>query len=840
MKFSLIIIILISPFLFAQTGEITGRITDGNNPVPSVNILILNTGFGTVTDHEGKYRLKGIPQGKQTIRYSSVGYKTETRDVNILPGKIIEINITLEETVIEVGEVRVTGMKKQEQRDTRTSLIDLSPRSAKILPGAGEDVMRTLQSLPGVLAPNDFSSQLIIRGSGPDQNLIIMDDVEIFNPYRLYGVISMFNPDAVEDVNLITGGFPARYGDRLSAVLDVTNKEGNDAKAISGSLNASIIDANLVLEGKNPFSLKGSWMFNSRRTYYDLIIEPFVKNAGLVDQNVNFPNFYDFQTKIAIGPYNGNKFLINGIYSRDGVDIVSAKQRKTADSIGVSNVTLNNVASVAWHFTPDTKFLNKIIGSYYTNNGAAALNSEVLDPSLNREDFKHIISDTLAPYLLYFKFNTDFTFEKYALDDHATYLWGDNIFEAGAGVDFLRTIIDFRFNIDPELKAFFSSNPQFRAVLTDLKDTRDDKRYHAYVQNNFSVNKKLYFQPGLRFDYYDILRKAYVAPRMSMSYALDDLTTLRAVWGIYYQSPGYEKLRDENVLYDLSDVYTRNLKAEQAVHYILGIERWLDAEWSIKLEGYYKDFNNLIVQKIVQGVKYETSPIPGEDPRYPSGWTQPVTVEGDSLTQIPVNNAGGSAYGIEIFLAKKNLSPDDRLSGWISYAYSDARRIEAGSTLPFRFDQRHTVNIVLNYQLTRWLDVGLRWQYGSGFPISLPSGVKPRIVLMDENGDGIPETPVIATRTPFAGGTGEVIYDVDYNNQRFNSRKPAYHRLDVRFTAVTNFWNLNWSFYLDVINAYNRPNVVGYDYYINYDLTLGRDTSTMFPIIPTLGFSVKF
>ncbi len=472
--------------------------------------------------------------------------------------------------------------------------------------------------------------------------------------------------------------------------------------------------------------------------------------------------------------------------------------------------------------------------------GRLLLNSEILDPSLNREEFKHIISDTLAPYLLYFKFNTDFTFQKYALDDHATYLWGDNIFEAGAGVDFLRTIIDFRFNIDPELKAFFSSNPQFRAVLTDLKDTRDDKRYHAYVQNNFSINKRLYLQPGLRFDYYDILQKAYVAPRMSMSYALDDLTTLRAVWGIYYQSPGYEKLRDENVLYDLSDVYTHDLKAEQAVHYILGIEHWLDAEWSIKLEGYYKDFNNLIVQKVLPGVRYETSPVPGKDPRYPSGWTQPITVEGDSLTQIPVNNAGGSAYGVEVFLAKKNLSADDRLSGWISYAYSDAKRVEDGSTLPFRFDQRHTVNIVLNYQLTRWLDVGLRWQYGSGFPISLPAGVKPRIVLMDENGDGIPETPVIATRTPYAGGTGEVIYDVDYNNQRLNSRKPAYHRLDVRLTAVTNFWSLNWSFYLDVINAYNRANVVGYDYYVKDNLTLGRDKSTMFPIIPTLGFSVKF
>jgi hypothetical protein len=119
----------------------------------------------------------------------------------------------------------------------------------------------------------------------------------------------MFNPDAVSDVNLISGGFPAKYGDRLSAVLDVTNREGDRTKNLKGNINASIIDANIVLEGKNPFNIKGSWLFNSRRTYYDLIIEPFVKKAGLVDQNTSFPNFYDFQTKLVFGPFNGSKFL---------------------------------------------------------------------------------------------------------------------------------------------------------------------------------------------------------------------------------------------------------------------------------------------------------------------------------------------------------------------------------------------------------------------------------------------------------------------------------------------------------------------------------------------------
>jgi len=182
------------------------------------------------------------------------------------------------------------------------------------LPGAAEDVFRTLQSLPGVLAPNDFSSQLIVRGSGPDQNLIILDDVEVFNPYRLYGVVSMFNPDAVDNVNLISGGFPAKYGDRLSAVLDVTNKEGTTTKALAGNVNISIVDANLVLEGRNPFNLRGSWLFNTRRTYYDLIIEPFVKSAGLVDDNTSFPNFYDLRENLSLVLTTGISFCSMEFY----------------------------------------------------------------------------------------------------------------------------------------------------------------------------------------------------------------------------------------------------------------------------------------------------------------------------------------------------------------------------------------------------------------------------------------------------------------------------------------------------------------------------------------------
>lgn len=841
MKLLLILFLSVSGMSLSQTGSVVGKVTEERSPIPSVNILIVGENIGTASDINGNYSIKSIPAGEYELRFSMVGYETKFVDLTIVPNKTIELNVEMKSKMIEIGEVQVTGLKQQELSDTRTSLLDLDPKNAKILPGAGEDVLRTLQALPGVLAPNDFSSQLIVRGSGPDQNLIIMDNIEIFNPYRLYGVISMFNPDAVSDVNLISGGFPARYGDRLSAVLDVTNREGDSKKYFSGNINASIIDANIVLEGKNPFNLNGSWLFNSRRTYYDLIIEPFVKNAGLVDENVTFPNFYDFQTKLVIGPYNGHKLLLNGIYSRDGVDVLSAKNRKTADSIDVYNVTKNDVLGLSWHYAPSKNLLNKFIISWYRNSGATNFDSQILDPSLNREDFKEVIPDTLAPYLLNFKFDADFAFRKYSIDDRFTYLWGDNVFEAGAGADFMQTIVNFNFRLDPELEAILSTNPNFRAVLGDLTNTRNYNRYRVFAQNTFKINEKLFLQPSLRFDYYDILDKAYVAPRISLSYALDDITTLRAVFGLYFQSPGYEKIVDQGVLFDFADRYTKQLSAENALHYVLGIERWLSSEWSLRLEGYYKSFNNLLTQKRIIGTRYFTEQIPGTDPKYISGWTRPVSVRGDSITQIPTNGSYGESYGLEFFLSKKNIMNESRFSGWISYSLAWADRFEESEKLPFRFDQRHTVNIVLNYQINSWLDLGIRWQYGSGFPFSDPLGIKPRIILADNDLDGRPETPVIATRTNSLNpNEQEVIYDIDFGENKFNARKPAYHRLDLRLTALAEFWNLNWAFYLDVINAYNRSNVIAYDYYVNNDLTLGKEANTMFPIIPTLGFSVKF
>jgi len=835
-------ILLLSIVVYGQNGSLKGYVNDGKEPIPFVNIIIQNSNIGTSTDSDGYFFLENLTPQKYKLKISSVGFKTKLIDVQVFPNKTTEIKITLDEEIIEIDQVEVIGDKTQKQEDTRTSLIDLNPQNAKMQAGAIEDVLRTLQSMPGVLAPNDFSSQLIIRGSGPDENLIIIDDIEVFNPYRLYGSISMFNPDAVSNINLITGGFPAKYGDRLSAVLDVTNKEGRSNINFGGKISASILDANVILEGKNPFNIKGSWIVNSRRTYYDLIIEPFVKNAGLVDENVTFPNFYDVQSKIVFGPFDGHKFLFNFIFSEDGVDLVSAKDRKTPDSIAVYNTTKNNVLNFTWQYSPNENLLNKLIFSRYSNDGLANFQSKVLDPSLNRDEFDDVISDTLSPYLLGADMNTDFLFRKYSIDDKLTFVWKKNTLETGFGVDFLETTLNFNFILDPQLEAIFNANPNSFAMLDDIEDIKRYNKYKFFIQNNFKISNKFNLHPGLRIDYYGILKDYYISPRFSFSFAFDDVTTFRGAWGIYYQSPGYEKLWDQNAFYDFNGENVIGLKPEKSIHYILGIERWISNEWNLRLETYYKDYSDLIIQKSVIGSKYFIEMIPGENPRYSSGWTQPILITSDSLTQIPINASDGESYGIEILIGKRNLYKNSRLNGWVSYAYAIANRTQREETYPFAFDQKHTINVVLNYKISDKWDFGLRWQYGSGFPFSEPLGITPRIILSDTNGDFIPETPTIATRKSFSNpNSNEVIFDLVYDDRgKFNSRRPDYHRLDIRFSYNTKLWNLDWIFYLDVMNVYNHKNIISYDYFIDENLILKREATAMIPILPTFGFNVKF
>ncbi|MBE0557659.1 MAG: TonB-dependent receptor, partial [Proteobacteria bacterium] len=426
---------------------------------------------------------------------------------------------------------------------------------------------------------------------------------------------------------------------------------------------------------------------------------------------------------------------------------------------------------------------------------------------------------------------SQYELQKNSFKQEFLYRRRSHLIEAGFGADFLTTVLRWNITLDSTLQAIIDDRGG--SILTKLDETARYNRYHAYVQDRIQFGRRLYIEPGLRYDYYDVLAKTYLSPRIHASYALDEITTLRAGLGRYYQSPGYEKLVDQQRrgFVQLTDEALGRLEAEQATHVVAGFDRWITEGIQVRTDAYFKRFQNLIGPRVVTGTRYETVQIPGSDPRDPAGWSAPASAVADSTTTIPDNNSYGSAYGFEILVEKRRTSASSRLYGWASYALAWANRNERGRAIPFDFDQRHSVNLVLNYRLWEWFDIGVTWRYGSNFPYTPALGVKPRIVTSDDG------TPEIQTDV-----SGSVIFDVDRGDfENVNTaRKPAYHRLDVRFTAYTTLFGLDASFYLDVINAYNRSNVLTYNYYITDSVTLGSRPTTMFPILPTLGMSLRF
>lgn len=827
-----------SNFTWSQEGQSLGSIagvivaTETGQALPYASVMIVDTKLRLVADEKGMFRFPSVSAGAYSIVVNLVGYHdTQVEGIIVKPGKETELKIQLSESTIPLAEVQVTGERARRLEDVRASVLSVSPVRTKTLAGVGEDVLRTLQAYPGVLSPSDFTSQLVVRGSGPDQNLIVMDDIEIFNPYRLYGLISMFNPETVADINLITGGFPTRYGDRLSAVLDVTNREGDRSAPLRGSLNASITNANVVLNGHAPFGVDGSYVLSARRTYYDLILGPIAKSAGLVQGDVAFPNFSDVQAKFVMTPFAGHKFIATGIISKDGVDLITGSDSDMPDSLRVVDDTRNDVVGIAWHYLPSTQFFSRLTTSWYRNAGTTEFGGEFVDPSLDRTIYENG-GDTTGIRFFTVEFDSRYVFRKYSVKEELTWALEGHTLEAGASVDFLKTQLIWHFRPDDV----------FRSILTvrgiafeeEFLQTKEYNRYGVYLQDKVKVSGTFSLQPGLRFDHFEILGKSYLQPRFNLLFSLDPVTTLRGAWGIYYQSPGYEKLLDQNSFLDLTNSAVGTLKAEKATHYVLGVERWLDPEWQIRLEAYYKRFDDVIVQRYMPGTVIKTSPIPGGDIRRRSGWTTPIATQEDSPTTDPSNEATGRAIGFEVLLEKKNKSQDSRLSGWISYALASAERVRDGITTPFRFDQLHTLNVVLDYKISSWLEAGIRWRYGTNFPYTPPIGISPRIVNVSRGGvraDSIQVDP-----------NGNVIFDIDRGREenKNSARFSPYHRLDVRLTAHADYWGWDWSFYLDVINAYNHKNVLNYRFFINDDLTVGRSPTHMLPILPTLGVSVRF
>jgi len=809
-------------------GAIAGRVTiDAQQPAPGANVVLLDTRLGASTYEDGTFLIASVPPGRYKLQVRLVGYdQGEISIVTVSSGDTVRINVALRQSAVEMNPVVVTGTRRQAAEDTRSSVSSISPRESKFLPGAAEDVLRSLQALPGVTSVSDFSSQLVVRGSGPDQNLIMIDDFEVLNPYRLYGFVSMFNPETVSDISLQTGGFAALYGDRLSAVLDVRNREGRSDVPVAGKINISLTNMNLIFEGGLPFS-SGSYIFSARRTYYDLILGPVLTSAKILQGDVALPNFRDFQGKIALPLGGSHKLLLNAFTSRDGVDLVSGAERNRPDSVNLLDVSLNTLVGATWQFNPAKNLIAQTQLSWYRNKGTGEFDGTFVDPSQNNGDLQR--ADTLGIRFVKFGVTYDFIYEKFSLGHRLSWNTGVNTIETGFGIDRLRTDYIRYFEIDQVFKDFLRARGQ--VIPTDATESVWYTRYNVYLQDRIALGERLFVQPGIRLDVYPSLREQmYLSPRVNVSYKLDDLSTLRAAYGTYYQSPGMEKQDFRNRLLFSESAFS-TIVAEHAHHFVVGYDRMVTPEWQFKVESYYKDFNENIEPEKLQGSAWLVEQT-GKDVFSRAGWTAPVAVQGDSLTPWPVNDGTGFSYGFELMFQKIRTLPGDPFTGWISYALSYAERERDGIRSPFMFDQRHAVNVVGNYRFAERWDVGLRFTLRSGRPFIRALDVKPRVVFQKVNGVDVPVVQI--------DPNGRVILDPLYEQYTLTGRLNLYHSLDIRLTTYPQWWGLQWSFYLDVQNVYNRDNQQQMRYFVGDRGTLEERPVYGIPIFPSLGMSLIF
>jgi hypothetical protein len=730
-----------------QSAAVSGFVRDAANgePLAYCNVYLDGTEYGAASSEKGYYYIGHVPAGTYTLAVSFVGYKTTKRSITVADGQSLRQDVELAHGSIEVGEVKVTAERSRFEREVEVSAVRLDPKRLSFLPkiGGEVDIFRTIQSLPGVIATSDFSNKLYIRGGSPDQNLILLDGITVYNPSHLFGMFSPFISDAVSDITLLAGGFPAKYGGRLSSVLDVATREGN-SKQYTGSGSASVVAAQGLVEGPLP---RGSFLVAGRRTYLpDLLLSAFgVDGVGYY--------FYDLMGKANYAPWQDGKFTLAGIMAEDVLNFWDPENR---DALDAKLTWGNRGVSLRWNqvFTP--VLYGEVVGAW----------------SNFRSDFSVDFGAQAAP-----EFHTDLT--DYTLKSDLTWYWADHhTLDIGAEAKLGSIVARFAYDTIEVVQ---------RDTLVPLGVYADEKWD--------IIPEKLFLKPGLRFTWDPHKSRFAFEPRFGLKYRPAENTAINAAAGRFTQ-PMVTLNSTDAVLsvYDIWVSVPERFKLPEATHFILGGEQWLRQDLILSLEGYYKDYSNLL------------------ETRYGDFFTPP-----DSLL-----TADGYSYGAELMLRKT----EGWVNGWVSYSYAWTRRSIGDEVYHPHYDRRHSVNVVLSFPQLIWgFDVSAKWTLGTGLPYAGTIGYYPRYEY----------NPI-----------RDIPYDYDWGyieGGRDAFRYPPYHRLDAgisRTWVTTGPVRGEFTLFLDVTNVYNQKNVLLYYWDQAEDGRPVRKSIGQLPILPTLGVKVRF
>lgn len=648
----------------------------------AANVYIKELHLAVQTNNYGFYSLT-VPAGSYTVIFSYVGYGMKEETMQLLESKIFNAEL-INQTVLKEVEIKASTRKDENVTTTEMGTVSMSIDKIKTLPVLfGEvDVLKALQLMPGVQSAGEGNSGFYVRGGGPDQNLVLLDDAVVYNPGHLFGFFSVFNSDAVKNITLIKGSMPASYGGRLSSVVDVSMKEGN-VNEYHAQGGIGLIASRLTLEG--PIEKhKGSFVLSGRRTYLDVLVKPFTKNKNSGGSGYYF---YDANLKANFAFDTKNHLYLSGYFGRDKF-IFNSK---------VSNFN----AEIPWGNSTATLRYNHLFSDRLFMNASLIYNEYQFSFGGSQNDFELKLSSGIKDW------NGKMDFDYYSSFNHH--------FKAG-------------FNYTRH--KFIPNQVSGKTGSTELKPDNSLIKYAheagAYLQDDFELGDILRVNAGFRYSYF-----GQVGPYTHYSYDLNNNKTDSVYYGKGKLVKGYGGLEPRlNLRFQLtssSSIKTSIVRSFQYIHLVtnngttLPTDIWVPSTYIVKPQeawqyslGYFKNLRDNSIETSVE-LYYKSMKNQIE---YRSGYT-PTNVTRDQELDYVFGN--GEAYGAEFFVNKTK----GKFTGWIGYTLSWTYRqfpdLNNGEKYPAKYDRRHDLSIVATYEQSPKWTFSAVFIYGSGNAITLPT-----------------------------------------------------------------------------------------------------------------------
>ena len=769
---------------FAQRATVNGFIFDAAGSEPLIAASVSSSSSGAISNNFGFYSLT-LPCGEVVLEYGYVGYQTQR--VSLFLQRDTTINIRLfSDNELETA----TVIAKRETGISSTSMgaIDVPLSQIQVTPSVlGQaDILKTVQLLPGVQSGTNGFTGLFVRGGGPDENLLMLDGVALYNADHLLGLFSVFMPESVKKVTLYKGSFPARYGGRTSSVLDVRTNDGN-AEETHGSVGISLLSSTVHLEGplrkgKTSYSMSG-------RLMHTIFAQPFISHQDAEDKYNYW--FYDLNAKITHRIGDNDRIYFN-VYN--GLDRLKYDGNTSHETTDTDIHWGNTLASLRWNHVFGGKLFSNTTLAYnqyrMNDHSVSTWTEKTPDEALLKEytdiDYRSGIRDI--------NLMTDFDYSPSP----------EHMLRFGAG------FISHSFN--PETLGAKIKSDENGVTVADTTITQTGNTELrgleglVYAEDEISLGEHFTVNPGLHLNVFRAQSKNYYSlqPRLSARYGFDNGLAFKAAYARMAQNIHLLSSTQISLPTDLWVPVTDQIKPVVSDQYSAGV--YFDGleGWDFSLEGYFKMMENVMEYR--DGVF-----ILGN-----SGDWQDKVVMGE-----------GRAYGLELFVQKTA----GNTTGWLSYTLAKSERrfpdsaISGGQWFPYKYDRRHQLHLVVNHQFNARVDISGTWSFATGGVLTLPE--RETVALSPD---------------------GRVLNQTDLIVRRGNYRLPPSHRLNVGVNFRKKKKNGERIWTISVYNLYNHlsPDITltssshrhSYGHIYENDITLRY--TTILPILPSVGYTYKF